>query len=187
VDVVQGVCRYRASPSTLKVAMLSAFAPIARHALRCSLPARAANAKHSIPSFAARCMASQQKVALIQDQQISRDDAGAALEAKGFSVEWAMDSPSDAWALVTVTSPVTEEVLAKHPACKLVAVSFTGFNHLDLDACKKRGISVVNVPAYSTDAVADLSVGLALSEYREIPAGERTIRSGGWVHSAGGM
>jgi len=82
---------------------------------------------------------------------------------------------------------VTEEVLERHPACKVVAVSFTGFNHVDLDACRKRGIAVVNVPAYSTDAVAELSVGLTLSVFREIPGGERTIRSGGWVHSTGGL
>eukprot|EP00913_Durusdinium_trenchii_P035164 g32896.t1 len=88
---------------------------------------------------------------------------------------------------VVVTNPVTKEVLDKHPKCKLVAVSFTGFNHVDLEACKERGISVVNVPAYSTDSVAELSVGLALAVYREIPAGERTLRAGGWVHSSGGM
>eukprot|EP00971_Amphidinium_carterae_P212977 4227021-Amphidinium_carterae.1 len=35
------------------------------------------------------------------------------------------------------------QVLAQYPECKLVAVSFTGFNHVDLEACKKRGISVV--------------------------------------------
>jgi len=89
--------------------------------------------------------------------------------------------------ICTVTSPVTEEVLNRHPNCKLVAVSFTGFNHVDVEACKKRGIAVVNVPAYSTDAVAELSVGLALAVYREIPMGERTLRGGGWVCSAGGM
>uniref|UniRef100_A0A7S2IRF2 Glycerate dehydrogenase n=1 Tax=Alexandrium andersonii TaxID=327968 RepID=A0A7S2IRF2_9DINO len=98
-----------------------------------------------------------------------------------------MQEPSDAWAVVTVTSPVTAEVLDRHPECKLVAVSFTGFNHVDLEACKKRGIAVVNVPAYSTDAVAELSVGLTLAVYREIPGGERTLRKGGWVHSAGGL
>eukprot|EP00434_Breviolum_minutum_P017715 symbB.v1.2.015636.t5/scaffold1142.1/size245703/5 len=86
-----------------------------------------------------------------------------------------------------VTNPVTKEVLDKHPNCKLVAVSFTGFNHVDLEACKERGISVVNVPAYSTDSVAELSVGLALAVYREITASERTLRAGGWVHSSGGM
>eukprot|EP00441_Pelagodinium_beii_P038938 CAMPEP_0197651728 /NCGR_PEP_ID=MMETSP1338-20131121/33869_1 /TAXON_ID=43686 ORGANISM="Pelagodinium beii, Strain RCC1491" /NCGR_SAMPLE_ID=MMETSP1338 /ASSEMBLY_ACC=CAM_ASM_000754 /LENGTH=342 /DNA_ID=CAMNT_0043226449 /DNA_START=50 /DNA_END=1078 /DNA_ORIENTATION=+ len=128
-----------------------------------------------------------QKVAVIQDQQIPKNEAIDQLTAKGFDVSWSLDEPSDAWAIVTVTTPVTEAVLDKHPNCKLVAVSFTGFNHVDLEACKKRGISVVNVPAYSTDSVAELSVGLALAVYREIPAGERTLKAGGWAHSAGGM
>lgn len=127
------------------------------------------------------------KVAVLQDQQIPKDDAVKILQEKGFDVAWSLDQPSDAWALVTVTSPVTEDVLNRHPSCKLIAVSFTGFNHVDLDACRKRGIAVVNVPAYSTDAVAELSIGLALAVYREIPGGERTVRAGGWVHSAGGF
>lgn len=127
------------------------------------------------------------KVAVLQDQQIPKESAVAALEEKGFKVTWALQEPSDAEAIITVTSPVTAEVLDKHPSCKLVAVSFTGFNHVDLEECKKRGISVVNVPAYSTDAVAELSVGLTLAVFREIPGGERTLREGGWVHSAGGM
>jgi len=111
----------------------------------------------------------------------------ASIEGKGFDVAWALQAPSDAWAIVTVTAPVTEEVLDRHPNCKLVGVSFTGFNHVDLEACKKRGIAVVNVPAYSTDAVAELSIGLALAVYREIPGGERTLRAGGWAHSIGGL
>jgi len=126
------------------------------------------------------------KVAILQDQQIPKDAAVRALEEKGFDVTWALQEPSDAEAIVTVTAPVTLEVLDKHRACKLVAVSFTGFNHVDLEACEKRGVSVVNVPAYSTDSVAELSVALALSVLREIPMGERTLRSGAWIHSAGG-
>jgi len=127
------------------------------------------------------------KVAVLQDQQIPKQDAMATLQDKGFDVDWSLTSGSDAWAVCTVTSPVTAEVLDKHPACKVVAVSFTGFNHVDLEACRKRGIAVVNVPAYSTDAVAELSVGLALSVYREIPLGERKLREGGWVCSPGGF
>lgn len=131
--------------------------------------------------------AAGKKVAVLQDQQIPKEQAIKTLEDRGFDVSWSLTEPSDAWAIVTVTSPVTEEVLDKHPQCKLVAVSFTGFNHIDLEACKKRGISVCNVPAYSTDSVAELSVGLTLAVYREIPGGERTLRAGEWVHSKGGM
>jgi len=139
------------------------------------------------PFTAQRCFSALSRVAVLQDQQIPRENATKILENRGFNVAWSLQEPSDAWAVVTVTAPITEEVLDRHPACKLVAVSFTGFNHVDLEACKKRGISVVNVPAYSTDAVAELSVGLAIAVYREIPGGERTVRSGNWVHSTGGM
>jgi len=126
-------------------------------------------------------------VAVLQDQQIPKEDAVGALKDKGFDVLWSLSEPSDAWAICTVTSPVTAEVLDRHPQCKVVAVSFTGFNHVDLEECKKRGIAVVNVPAYSTDAVAELSVGLTLAVFREIPGGERTLRAGGWGPSPGGM
>jgi len=127
------------------------------------------------------------KVALLQDMQIEEDKALQAIKDHGFEVTTHPDEFPDAWALVTVVKPVTEEILAKHPECKLVAVSFTGFNHVDLDACKKRGITVVNVPTYSTDAVAELALGLTLAVMREIPMSERTLRAGGWAHSAGGL
>mmetsp|Transcript_54359 Transcript_54359/g.116072 ORF Transcript_54359/g.116072 Transcript_54359/m.116072 type:complete len:351 (-) Transcript_54359:169-1221(-) len=131
--------------------------------------------------------AALQKVAFIQDQQIPRPDAEAALSGEGFSSQWCLDGPSDAWGLVTVTTPVTEEILDQHPNCKVVAVSFTGFNHVDMEACRKRGISVVNVPAYSTDAVAELTVGLAVTSFREVVVGDRAIREGKWVISEGGL
>jgi len=164
--------------------MLAAVAPrFSRTVLRAGSWA----AWRASPTVCAAAQRSITKVAVLQDQQIPKEAAVGALEEKGFKVNWALQEPSDAEAVVTVTSPVTAEVLDRHPACKLVAVSFTGFNHVDLETCKKRGIAVVNVPAYSTDAVAELSVGLTLAVYREIPAGERTLRGGGWAHSAGGM
>mmetsp|Transcript_16660 Transcript_16660/g.34778 ORF Transcript_16660/g.34778 Transcript_16660/m.34778 type:complete len:321 (-) Transcript_16660:401-1363(-) len=129
------------------------------------------------------------KVAMIQDQEIPKQDVERMLNEKGFDVLWTgYDEPSDAWAIVTDgRGRITDEVLAKHPNCKLLAVSFVGTNHIDHDACKKGGIAVVNAPDYSSSTVAELTIGLALSVYREIPAAERTIRCGGWVHSAGGM
>lgn len=156
------------------------------------LAARAPLARRAAAPVAARALAISAaargpKVAVLQDQQIPKEDAVSTLKDKGFDVLWSLGEPSDAWAICTVTSPVTAEVLDRHPQCKVVAVSFTGFNHVDLEECKKRGIAVVNVPAYSTDAVAELSVGLSLAVYREIPGGERTLRAGGWAHSAGGM
>lgn len=131
--------------------------------------------------------AGSHKVSIIQDMQIPKDEAIKALEDKGFEVEWAVDKPSDAWAICTVNNAVTKEVLDRHPQCKVVSVSFTGVNHVDLEACKERGITVTNTPSYSTDAVAELAVAMALAVYRELLGGERTMRGGGWLHSAGGF
>lgn len=164
--------------------MLAAKASLAR---RCGVRAAAAAWTSPVGNASLRRFATPTKVAVLQDQQIPKEDAIKTLQGKGFDVAWSIAEPSDAWAIVTVTSPVTAEVLDRHPACKLVAVSFTGFNHVDLEACKKRGIAVVNVPAYSTDAVAELSIGLSLAVFREIPGGERTLRDGKWVQSAGGL
>ena len=46
------------------------------------------------------------------------------------------------------------DVIAKLPHLKMIAVTATGYNVVDVEAARKRGIPVTNVPVYSTDAVA---------------------------------
>lgn len=54
---------------------------------------------------------------------------------------------------------------------KLIATRSTGFNHIDLEYCKKRGINVVNVPRYGETTVAEFSFGLLLNLARHIIQG----------------
>jgi phosphoglycerate dehydrogenase-like enzyme len=63
---------------------------------------------------------------------------------------------------------------------KMIAVAFTGYDSVDLNYCKENNIAVCNVPAYSTNSVAELAVGQAISLFREIPKGNEIIRNGGW-------
>ena len=49
---------------------------------------------------------------------------------------------------------ITEEILSHCPNLKYIGVLATGYNVVDLEACRKRGITVTNIPAYSTDSVA---------------------------------
>lgn len=51
---------------------------------------------------------------------------------------------------------------------KLLSVAFTGVDHIDMAACRERGITVCNCAGYSTCAVADLVFGLLISLYRNI-------------------
>jgi lactate dehydrogenase-like 2-hydroxyacid dehydrogenase len=84
--------------------------------------------------------------------------------------------------LTTVTDKVTDEVLATEPRrAKLVANFGVGFNNIDVEAAKARGIAVSNTPDVLTDATADLAVTLLLMTARRTGEGERHLRGGHWI------
>ena len=84
--------------------------------------------------------------------------------------------------LTTVTDKVTAEVLAAEPRrAKLVANFGVGFNNIDVEAAKARGIAVSNTPDVLTDATADLAMTLLLMVARRTGEGERHLRGGQWT------
>jgi phosphoglycerate dehydrogenase-like enzyme len=97
-----------------------------------------------------------------------------------------VESPEEVFGIVTVQARVDDEVLDYFPNARVIAVAFTGYDFLDLEACRRRGVAVYNVPAYSTDSVAELTLALAISLLRDIPRGDRQIRAGGWKLSSHG-
>ena len=60
--------------------------------------------------------------------------------------------PGDVTAVVTVQTAIDDALFDHLPGVRLVAVAFTGYDCVDLDACRRRGVAVYNVPAYSTDS-----------------------------------
>lgn len=83
--------------------------------------------------------------------------------------------------VVTMGAPIGREVLDKCPKLSLVAVAFTGTDHVDLDACRAQGVTVVNAPGYSTDSTAQLALGLVLEHLNHLPACHATVQTGGWA------
>lgn len=84
--------------------------------------------------------------------------------------------------LCTVTDRLTAPVLAAEPLrAKLLANFGVGFNHIDLDAAKARGLAVSNTPDVLTDATADLAMTLLLGVARRAGEGERYLRAGQWT------
>ncbi|MGE5542867.1 MAG: hydroxyacid dehydrogenase [Bacillota bacterium] len=78
---------------------------------------------------------------------------------------------------VFIHSDLTRQVLARFPDLRLVATRSTGYDHIDLEACKERGIAVSNVPYYGENTVAEHTFALILSLSRNIHrAYLRTIR-----------
>ncbi len=67
-------------------------------------------------------------------------------------------------------SSVTREIMEAMPKLKLIACRSTGFDNIDLEAAEARGITVVNVPTYGEETVAEYAFALLLALTRKLPA-----------------
>ncbi|HET9465315.1 MAG TPA: D-glycerate dehydrogenase [Gemmatimonadales bacterium] len=84
--------------------------------------------------------------------------------------------------LCTVTDRLTEEVLSAEPRRARILANFgVGFNHIDTEAAKARGLVVSNTPDVLTEATADIAMTLLLMVSRRTGEGERHVRSGAWT------
>jgi glyoxylate reductase len=94
------------------------------------------------------------------------------------------DALGDAEALVTIlTERIDASVLDRAPGLRVVANAVVGYEHVDLAACRERGLVVTNTPDVLTDATADLAFALVLAAVRGLPGAERSLRAGefhGW-------
>ena len=67
------------------------------------------------------------------------------------------------------------------PKLELIAYTTVGYDGVDLDLVRKRGIAVTNTPDVLNDAVAELAIGLMIAAARRIPQGDRYVREGKWL------
>ncbi|SRR6056297_211871 len=81
--------------------------------------------------------------------------------------------------LIIANSPLRRRVIEALPNLKFISVAFTGVDHVDLDACREKGIPVSNCAGYSTPAVAELAIGLMISVYRHFSVCDKITRAGG--------
>ena len=58
--------------------------------------------------------------------------------------------------------PIDSKIMDDNPQLKYIGIAATGFNHIDIKAAEEKGIAVTNIPAYSTDAVAQHAIALLL-------------------------
>jgi len=83
--------------------------------------------------------------------------------------------------LNTYAGPITAEVMAKMPKCRIIARYGIGVDTIDLDAATKAGIIVTNNPTYCIEEVAEQTMALILSSARKIAFYDRMVRGGGWA------
>jgi glyoxylate reductase len=88
----------------------------------------------------------------------------------------------DAEVLVTsYIDRVDAALLDGLPRLRHLASYGVGVNHLDLEACRRRGLLVTNTPGVVTEATAEHALALLLACARRVAEGDRLIRRGGWT------
>ncbi len=92
-----------------------------------------------------------------------------------------MERASGAEALFTNKVIITRETMANLPALKFIGVLATGYNVVDTEAAREAGIIVTNIPAYSTQSVAQLAFAHILNFARQVDLHARQVREGAWT------
>lgn len=89
----------------------------------------------------------------------------------------------DAPVVLTNKARITREVMEACPQIRYIGVLATGYNVVDIAAAKERGIVVTNVPAYSTQAVAQHTMALLLASMSRVSEYNARVKRGDWCAS----
>ena len=89
----------------------------------------------------------------------------------------------DAWCVITNKVKLEREFFQARPNLRLVCVTATGVNNVDLDAAKEHGVTVANCKGYSTETVAQHTFMLMLALVRSLPQYQHAIAQGEWCRS----
>lgn len=94
--------------------------------------------------------------------------------------ELTVERIGDAEMVIVNKTVLSKEVLSKCPNVKYIGLFATGYNIIDIDYARERGIVVSNAPAYSTAGVAQLTFALILQFYNMVDKHDRMVHEGQW-------
>lgn len=93
------------------------------------------------------------------------------------------DRAKEAEILFTNKTPLREEMLEKLPMLKYIGVLATGYNVVDVEAAKRRGITVTNTPNYGAKSVAQMTFALILELCNHVQEHSNAVKEGAWTKS----
>jgi len=89
----------------------------------------------------------------------------------------------EASVIVTNKTPITEEIINSATQLRVIAVTATGYNVVDIAAAKKKNVPVCNVPVYGTDSVAQHTFALLLELTNHVGKHAESVQNGDWARS----
>lgn len=87
----------------------------------------------------------------------------------------------EAQIVITNKTPFPKEIIQQLPSLKIICVTATGYNIIDVTAAREKNIVVCNVPAYGTNSVAQHTIALLLEITNQVALHSNSVRQGDWV------
>ena len=97
--------------------------------------------------------------------------------------ELVVDRIADSDAVLLNKINITEDILSHCPNLRYIGVQATGYNVVDLDACRRHNVTVTNVPAYSTNAVAQMVFSFITEFSNHVQIHSDSVMNGDWCRS----
>ena len=131
------------------------------------------------------------KIVLLEEKTVSQGDVSldefkALGEVTGYPLtpqDMVAERVGDAEAVIINKTVFTRELMKKCPKLRYIGLCATGYNNVDITAARELGITVCNVPAYSTSAVAQQVFSYVLHFASRTADYNADVQSGGWVRS----
>lgn len=89
----------------------------------------------------------------------------------------------DAQAVFTNKTSITKEIMDQCPDLKFISVLATGYNVIDVEYAKEKGIVVCNIPTYGTDCVGQFAIALLLEICHHIGHHDKAVKAGKWENN----
>jgi len=99
-------------------------------------------------------------------------------------VEQIYERAKDATVVLTNKTPISAQVIDQIPSLKYIGVLATGYNVVDVDAARQKGILVTNVPGYGTKSVVQLTFALLLELCHHVQLHSDAVMEGKWTRAA---
>lgn len=88
--------------------------------------------------------------------------------------------------VIIANHPYSDTVVRAVQELKMIAVAFTGIDHVGVQACREQGVTVCNAAGYSNQTVAELVIGMAVAALRNLRKADQQLRAGGTSAGIGG-
>ncbi len=131
------------------------------------------------------------KIVILDKDTLGKDidlspikNLGECTEYATTPLEQVCERIGDAEVVVTNKIKLNKDTMGADTKVKLICVAATGYDNIDTQFCKERGIALCNVPGYSTDSVAQLTLAMALSLVTHLREYRASVHSGEYSASS---